>query len=125
MHTSKPQRPKHVGRAQRAGGRSLAPTRSHAHATRNKRCHSGGKVRFRHQNDAKGALTRAAYSRAYFGTSSRRNEVRTYLCQVCKGWHLTSETHVEHRNEWDAPISVPELVVTDDSMPAPTTDPDH
>ena len=85
-----PQRQK---RATRPDGNSRAkcPTPNHLHST-GSRCPTSGKVRFRERNDAKLALTLAAYRRTRSDDSGepRRREVRTYRCAACRGWHLTS-----------------------------------
>lgn len=45
-----------------------------------------GKVRFRNKLDAKIAM--ASTQRA---KGSNREENRTYRCEMCHGWHLTSQ----------------------------------
>ncbi|GAB3601106.1 hypothetical protein GCM10027586_03820 [Kineococcus gypseus] len=44
-----------------------------------------GKVRYRDRIAAELALLNAHRSSA-----ARRNEVRVYQCEKCRGWHLTS-----------------------------------
>ena len=52
---------------------------------RRKQCRSG-KVRFRDRLEAQIALARARVS-----DSPRRRETRYYLCEECRGYHLTSK----------------------------------
>lgn len=58
-----------------------------------KRCESG-KVRFKDHRQAVAALhstqNHAVTQVEEFG-STRRREVRSYSCTICKGWHLTSK----------------------------------
>jgi hypothetical protein len=56
--------------------------------------HTCGKVRFRDHREAVGALHKAAAVRHRAdedGTETRRQEVRTYECGACHGFHLTSK----------------------------------
>lgn len=58
------------------------------------RCPRSGKVRFRDHREAVDALQTAMNSRSraeFAGFGSRRNECRTYECNMCHGWHLTSQ----------------------------------
>lgn len=57
-------------------------------------CPMSGKVRFRDHEEAVEAIKAAATQRQWHaaeGTETRRRECRTYRCEVCKGWHLTSQ----------------------------------
>lgn len=52
------------------------------------------KVRFRDHREAVRALHFAQNSRVtaeLLGLETRRRECRTYVCDVCRGWHLTSQ----------------------------------
>ena len=54
-----------------------------------------GKRRFKDHRQAVEVLHQAETARAYArasGTATRRAEVRTYRCSLCKGFHLTSRT---------------------------------
>lgn len=58
------------------------------------KCNVTGKVRFPDHDLAVEVLHDAANRRrrwADAGTESRRQECRTYECDGCKGWHLTSQ----------------------------------
>ena len=53
-----------------------------------------GKVRFPDATSATHALHRAATARAsaeFDGLTTRRAERRKYYCQLCNGWHMTSQ----------------------------------
>ena len=57
------------------------------------RCRESGKVRFRDHDMAVAALHWAARNRLVaeeLGVPCSRSEVRTYWCDGCRGWHLTS-----------------------------------
>lgn len=47
-----------------------------------------GKIRYRDHLEAVRGLHSTQRAKRY---SSQRREVRSYLCQVCSGWHLTSQ----------------------------------
>lgn len=52
------------------------------------------KRRFRDKREAVSALHQAANARSYCartGTETRRREVRSYSCDRCRGYHLTSQ----------------------------------
>ena len=52
-----------------------------------------GKRRFKDHRQAVDVLHKAATARAFArasGSDTRRAEVRTYRCALCKGFHLTS-----------------------------------
>jgi hypothetical protein len=56
-------------------------------------CSVSGKRRFRDHREAMKALHRADWTRktaAEDGVPCRRRERRSYQCEQCKGWHLTS-----------------------------------
>lgn len=56
-------------------------------------CAATGKVRYRDHRQASHALQSAKWKRRHddlIGLDSRRNEVRAYKCDECKGWHTTS-----------------------------------
>ena len=58
------------------------------------RCGASGKRRFRDHREAITALQRAANQRLRAeleGFLTQRHEVRTYECNACQGWHLTSQ----------------------------------
>ena len=71
-------------------------------------CATTGKKRFRDHDEAIGALHCASNGRRRSeseGTSSRRQEKRTYECNSCHGWHLTSQ---EQRSAaWDESLGTP------------------
>lgn len=61
--------------------------------SRRKLCEPTGKRRFRDHREAVDALHTASNIRAFaaeFGQISTRQEVRSYPCKQCRGWHLTS-----------------------------------
>lgn len=73
--------------------------RSHADRRRRRgghtwpRCERTGKQRFGERKDAKLALEAAHHTRAHAlldGVQSRWTVRRTYRCDYCRGWHLTS-----------------------------------
>ena len=56
-------------------------------------CRSTGKRRFRDHREATKVLRHASSARSYAwqdGAECRRREVRSYECEVCHGWHVTS-----------------------------------
>ena len=81
------------------GGTQRTSLRTSVRSTPTKRhlrqCLATGKVRFRDKREAQDALHRAVAARHLqeaAGLISRRQERRTYLCESCDGWHLTSQT---------------------------------
>lgn len=51
-----------------------------------------GKLRYRDRVDALIALSRASEKASrYRHQHEKRRESRAYLCDRCKGWHLTSQ----------------------------------
>ncbi len=75
----------HVRRVQRP--------KSHNVLSKTRECPITGKRRYADYEMAKDALTEAKYARHMQESenkSSRRREVRAYLCDFCLGWHLTS-----------------------------------
>lgn len=68
-------------------------TKAHKGHKDSKRCESG-KVRFKDHRQAVEALhstqNHSANQIQKFG-DTRRREVRSYSCPICKGWHLTSQ----------------------------------
>jgi hypothetical protein len=66
-------------------------------------CAATNKVRFPDHRAAVVALQQAAVRRQWQGDDeSRRRECRSYHCNACKGWHLTSW---EEAVLTDAPIA--------------------
>ncbi len=66
---------------------------SHSRSREKRRCEASGKRRFRDHREAVEALHRAATQRRWAAEDaehSRRQEVRSYRCKACRGWHLTS-----------------------------------
>lgn len=62
-------------------------------ASHNVRCDASGKKRFRDRKEAKRVVinARRAYAIAIReGKHSNRRENRTYRCNDCGGWHVTS-----------------------------------
>src|SRR5262245_53459353 len=58
------------------------------------KCPTTGKTRFRDKREADRAVQKATTARknaAEMGVTSRRHECRTYFCDACKGWHITSQ----------------------------------
>jgi tRNA G26 N,N-dimethylase Trm1 len=58
------------------------------------RCSVSAKRRFRDHREAVAALQQASNVRGRAredGIETRRQEVRSYECTACKGWHLTSQ----------------------------------
>ena len=65
---------------------------------RSKRARKCEKKRFHNEGHAKEALLAAKFSRERAKSSeieSSRHEIRYYLCNLCKGYHLTSQEFFE------------------------------
>ena len=60
--------------------------RSHKRKPKPKRCPETGKIKFPTQREANEAVGRALLS-----TETARNERRSYKCERCGAWHLTSQ----------------------------------
>lgn len=61
-----------------------------------------GKVRFRDHQQSVAALHKAANYRANDLAErgiSNRNEIRSYKCDACAGWHISSKTNWDSRKE--------------------------
>jgi len=68
--------------------------RARAKARLLRRCAATTKLRFRDHREAITALQHASNVRGRAwenGVETRRQEVRSYECTACKGWHLTSQ----------------------------------
>lgn len=57
--------------------------------TRKRRCPTGW-LRFSDELDARIALTNSLAKQA-LRKATRRREQRIYFCQMCRGWHLTTQ----------------------------------
>lgn len=63
-------------------------------ATHNARCTASGKKRYRDRKEAKRVVIYARRAKVFaeqHGMSTHRNENRTYRCDDCGGWHVTSK----------------------------------
>lgn len=75
-------------------------TRPSKQTTQHKRCE---KRRYRDHDEAVSSLHRAANARRRAdldGATTTRREVRSYECEWCQGWHLTSQPM------WTVPVPV-------------------
>lgn len=68
----------------------------HVKATRSRKC---GKRRYRSSIEAKIAL---ADIQMKDSTNRAKQELRTYYCKHCSGWHLTSKPYREHEHHANA-----------------------
>jgi hypothetical protein len=79
--------------SRRSNGRH--PARARVSARRHLgRCAVSGKVRFRDKREALEAVHAACTIRRFAeadGSTTTRQERRTYRCSGCNGWHLTSQ----------------------------------
>lgn len=55
-----------------------------------------GKIRHRDQLAAKIAMSRVSTAKSRM--SAGKMERREYYCKMCRGWHLTSQPDMRHRN---------------------------
>ncbi|HNA98728.1 MAG TPA: hypothetical protein PKX56_01970 [Marmoricola sp.] len=65
-------------------------------ASKKNKCQTG-KIRFRDHNEAVGFLHSAANARKVaneLGLATTRREVRSYRCNLCRGFHVTSKDQV-------------------------------
>lgn len=61
-----------------------------------------GKVRFKDHDMCVAALHKSANIRAVEVVEqgfSKRNEIRSYPCEICAGWHLSSKANWDSRKE--------------------------
>lgn len=68
----------------------------HGRKNRTVTCPATGKTRFRDAKDARLALRHAFFARstaAVAGATTPRNEIRSYKCEHCRGFHLTSKPY--------------------------------
>jgi hypothetical protein len=69
--------------------------------SRGKKARKCDKRRFHNEGHAKEALLAARFSRERAKSSemeSSRHEIRYYLCNICNGYHLTSQEFFENEN---------------------------
>ena len=77
------------GLGTRARGGQMKPRRGRVRAHLGT-CPITRKVRFRDHDEAVAALHAAEVARVFSAGQTNRQECRSYACNACHGWHLTS-----------------------------------
>lgn len=75
----------------------MTMSRTHRVPPKPSTCHRTGKKRWPDHRSAIAVLHRASTSRRWAsanGLVSPRQEVRTYPCDACGGWHTTSRSEI-------------------------------